>query len=292
MIFTHDVLTLLGLLVGLAIYYRELSRRGMLEWRIFWISMLALIGGGIGARLSVIWEHPAYYSSIAEVPLSYFISHSGKSIIGALVGGWMAVALAKKALGYTRSTGDCYAPAIPAAMMVGRVGCFLSELPLGTPTDLPWGIAVSPEAAAQFTTCPGCSGKMHPSMLYEIIFHGCALLLILRYRHKVMVQGDVLKIYLLASAIFRFLVEFVRGNPEMAWGLTSAQIALVPLTLLLVVCFGRQWQRGVYTMPPAPSRLRATEGGSPVHKRLARDSGSGARHLPAVQDEIAPMPGR
>ena len=290
-IFTHDVFTVLGLMVGLAIYYRELNRRGMLEGRIFLILIMALLGGGIGARLSVIWEHPAYYATITQVPLSYFISHSGKSIIGALVGGWLAVALTKKLLGYTRSTGDCYAPAIPAAMMIGRVGCFLSELPLGMPTDLPWGISVSPEAAAQFTMCPGCGGKMHPSMLYEIIFHGCALLLILRYRHRVMVQGDALKIYLLASAVFRFLVEFVRGNPEMAWGLTSAQIALIPITLLLVVYFVAQWRRGVYRMPVPPVRVRVGEGGLHINKPPSRDSGMAGGYIASVQDEVASLSG-
>ena len=258
-IFTHDVFMTLGILVGLAIYYFELNRRGMLGAKIFWISVAALVGGGIGARLSVVWEHPAYYSTIDQVPLSYFIAHSGKSIIGAIVGGYIAIALSKKVLGYTRSTGDCYALAIPAGMVIGRIGCFLSELPLGTPTSLPWGITVSPEAANQFTVCPGCDGPMHPSMLYEIIFNLLAIFFIIKYRHHVRVQGDLVKIYLLTAAIFRFMVEFVRGNPEMAWGLTSAQVALIPLTLLLVLYFVRQWRRAVYRMPAPPARVLAAD---------------------------------
>ncbi|HET6313822.1 MAG TPA: hypothetical protein VFH60_08305, partial [Chloroflexia bacterium] len=62
-VFTHDFFTLLGLVVGLLVYYRELRRRGMLSYQIFWISMAAIVGGGIGARLSVVWEHPAYYAN-------------------------------------------------------------------------------------------------------------------------------------------------------------------------------------------------------------------------------------
>ena len=61
--------------------------------------------------------------------------------------------------------------AIPVATAIGRVGCFLSELPLGTPTTLPWGVSVSAEAAAAFARCPGCELPMHPSMLYEIAFN-------------------------------------------------------------------------------------------------------------------------
>ncbi|HUS14294.1 MAG TPA: prolipoprotein diacylglyceryl transferase family protein, partial [Chloroflexia bacterium] len=141
---------------------------------------------------------------------------------------------------------------IPLALAIGRVGCFLSELPLGTPTTLPWGMTVSPAAAANFASCPGCGGAMHPSMLYEIAFHLLALAAILRFRHRVTVQGETLKLYLLASAVFRFGVEFVRGNAPQIAGLTGPQVVLIPLTALLLVHFVRQWRRGVYRMPPAP----------------------------------------
>src|SRR5205814_6500016 len=133
-------------------------------------------------------------------------------------------------------------------------GCFLADLPLGTPTDLPWGVSVPPALAAQLAYCPYCQVKVHPSMIYEIAFHLAAAVLILRYRRLVIVQGDTLKLYLLASAIFRFLVEFVRGNPPQLWVLSGPQVVLIPLTALLVYHFIRQWQRGVYHMPlPVPA---------------------------------------
>lgn len=267
-VYTHDFFTALGLLAGLLLYYRELRRRNLLGNTIFWISIAALIGGGIGARLSVVWEHPSYYGTIADVPFTYYVAHSGKSIIGGVVGGWIAIFLAKRTFRYTISTGDCYAAAIPLAMVIGRIGCFLSELPLGKPTDLPWGISVSPEIASQVANCPYCTGKMHPSMLYEIGFHLIAFLLIVRYRDRIPVQGDALKIYFLAAAVFRFIVEFVRANPEMMGGLTGAQVALIPLTALLVAHFVRQWRRGVYNMPAPPSRMPGT---------------------PAVRDEAKPV---
>src|SRR5262245_15116211 len=173
-LYTHDFFTALGLAAGLLLYYYELQRRDMLDYRIFWISIAAIIGGAIGARLSVVWQHPAYYTDIGSVPLSYYFAHSGKSIIGGIVVGYLAIVLSKRAFHYTRATGDCYAAAIPLAMIIGRVGCFLSELPLGTPTSLPWGISVSQEVASHYPDCPYCSGPMHPSMVYEIIFHFAA----------------------------------------------------------------------------------------------------------------------
>src|SRR5690349_9633716 len=159
-IYTHDFFTTLGLLAGLALYYYELRRRDMLSWQIICISIAAIFGGGIGARTITAWEHLAYYSDNSGAPLSYLIAHSGKSIIGGIAGGYLAIVVSKRLLRYRHSTGDCYAAAIPLAMAIGRVGCFLSELPLGTPTNLPWGISASPEAASQFALCPSCTQKM------------------------------------------------------------------------------------------------------------------------------------
>jgi phosphatidylglycerol:prolipoprotein diacylglycerol transferase len=255
-VYTHDAFTILALAVGLGIYYFELRRRGMLDGPIVWISLTALVCGAIGARVITAWEHLEVYAAFADRPFTEVIEHSGKSILGALAGGYLGIVVAKRAFDYRQSTGDCYALAIPVATAIGRVGCFLSELPLGTPTSLPWGISVSPAAAANFAVCPGCGGPMHPSMLYEIAFNLVAVALILRYRHLVPVRGDTLKLYLLAAAIFRFLVEFVRGNEVQAFGLTGPQIILIPLVALLVAHFVRQLRRRAYEVPPVP--LRAT----------------------------------
>jgi phosphatidylglycerol---prolipoprotein diacylglyceryl transferase len=251
---THDAFTVVAILVGLAIYYRELRQRGMLGPTIVWISLAAILGAAFGARLITAWEHPAYYSTaFAEVPLTVAIEHSGKSILGALAGGYLAINLAKRAFGYTRSTGDCYVLAIPIATAIGRVGCFLSELPLGTPTTLPWAISVSPATAAQFAVCPYCGGPMHPSMVYEILFNLLAAVVIARWRDRVTVPGDALKLYLVSAGIFRFFVEFVRANPPQALGLTGPQWVLIPLVGLLVLHFVRQVRRDAYRVPAPPA---------------------------------------
>ena len=256
---THDVFSILALSVGLTIYYASLRRRGWLEPRIVWISLAAVLGGTLGARLLTAWEHLELYAAAGDVPLTWLIAHSGKSLIGAILGGYLATVLAKRACGYTRSTGDAYVLAIPVATVVGRIGCFLAELPLGTATDLPWGISVSPEAAAAFARCPGCEGPMHPSMLYEIAFNLVAIPVLIRYRDRVPVPGDALKLYLLAAAVFRVWVETVRGNEPQALGLTGPQWVLIPLVGLLVLHFVRQGRRGAYRVPaPPPPPVPAT----------------------------------
>jgi prolipoprotein diacylglyceryltransferase len=250
---THDVFTVAGLLAGLALYYRALRRDRLLDTRIVLISLAALVGGAIGARVATSWEVVDEVTA-AGLPLTYVITHGPRSIIGGLAGGYVTVVLAKRALGYTLSTGDYYAAAIPLALAIGRVGCFLSELPLGTPTDLPWAMTVSPEVAAAFPRCPGCGGPMHPSMLYEIGFHAAAFGVIAWRGTLLPVRGDTLKAYLLAYAAFRFAVELVRGNEVQALGLTGPQLVLIPLAALLVVHFVRRLHSGAYRLPiPEPA---------------------------------------
>ena len=251
---THDLFTLLGLAAGIALYYRALRRDGILDARIVLISLAALAGGVIGARLLTSWEVIDEVQA-ADLPMTYVVTHGPRSIIGGLVGGYVAIVLSKRALGYTRSTGDYYAAAIPRALVIGRIGCFLSELPLGTPTDLPWGMTVSPEAAAAFPRCPGCDGPMHPSMLYEIGVQALAFAILITRSPILPIRGDTLKLYLLAYGVFRFGVEFVRGNEVQAWGLTGPQIVLIPLVALLVLHFARRLRSGAYRLPvprPAP----------------------------------------
>ena len=250
---THDFFTLLGLAAGFALYYRALRRDNILGPQIALISIAAVLGGALGARLITSWEVLGEVNA-ANLPLTYVLTHGPKSILGGLAGGYLAITLTKRALGYRLSTGDYYAAAIPLALAIGRVGCFLSELPLGTPTSLPWGMTVSPEAAAAFVRCPGCNGPMHPSMLYEIGFHLAAFAFIVRRGPFLPVRGDTLKAYLLAYGVFRFGIEFVRGN-EVQWlGLTGPQLVLIPLVGLLVIHFARQLRSGVYRMPlPQPA---------------------------------------
>jgi prolipoprotein diacylglyceryltransferase len=249
---THDFFTLLGLVVGVALYYRGLRKDQFLDPRIVTISLAAIMGGALGARLITSWEVVDEVQA-AGLPITYVLTHGPKSIIGGLAGGYLAIALTKRALGYRLSTGDYYVVAIPLALAIGRVGCFLSELPLGTPTDLPWGITVSPEVAAVFSRCPGCEGPMHPSMLYEIGFQLAAFAILWRSSPLLPVRGDTLKAYLLAYGLFRFNVEWVRGNEVQFAGLTGPQLVLIPLIALLVIYFIRQIRADAYRLPaPVP----------------------------------------
>lgn len=248
---THGFFVLLGVAVATVIFVYEARRRHMLDERIVGIIAGTLFCGAIGAKLSTLW----IYLEATETPtLLGVLVDGGKSILGGLAGAYFGALLFKRILSYRESTGDLFAPAVALGMAVGRIGCLLTEQ-IGTPTSLPWGVTLTADLAARIPNCPYCRPgvRLHPSFLYEIIFHLVMFVLIWWWlRPRIFVKGELFKIYLLAYAIFRFAVEFVRGNQVVWEGLTRSQIFLIPSTILLLLYFVRQWRRGAYILPAAP----------------------------------------
>ena len=140
-------------------------------------------------------------------------AYGNRSILGGLVGAWLGVHVAKRLCGYRLRTGDLFAPAVALGMAVGRIGCLLTELP-GTPTGARGG------SASTAWTQPGwasCRRAAAPSFAYEIAFHLAAFAVIWFWlRHRSLPPGEIFVWYVAAYGVFRFLVEFVRGN-EVVW---------------------------------------------------------------------------
>jgi len=233
---THEFFTLVGVIAGVVVLVIESRRRGMFDRRLLWLTLGALVGGAIGARLGVAGR---YLVADPSPSVAGAFVEGGKTILGGLAGAYVGVLLAKRLIGHRGHTGDLFVPAVAIAMAIGRVGCFLTEQ-VGTPTSLPWGISVSPDVASRIPMCPTCAPGigMHPSFLYEIAFHAVMFALLLTWlRPRARVPGELFTIYLVAYATFRFAVEFVRGNEVLVAGLTGPQVFLLVTGPLLALRF-------------------------------------------------------
>jgi phosphatidylglycerol:prolipoprotein diacylglycerol transferase len=186
----------LGYLTGVAAFAWMARRRGFTSNGVWVIMQAGLIGGLAGANL-------------AQWLLG---SSAGKTVLGGILGGWLAVDVIKRRLRFTRPTGDLFAVALCAGEAVGRLGCFFGGCCFGKVTDVPWAVWQH-------------GAHRHPTQLYlSVASLGVLGVLIVLERSRPLVnrvfctQGSL---YCLA----RFSIEFWREGGELLFGLTAAQVA-------------------------------------------------------------------
>jgi len=119
---------------------------------------------------------------------------------------------------------DLAAPAVSVGYGVGRIGCLVSgDGDYGIPTSLPWGMSF-PHGLVP------TAQRVHPTPIYELL----VALLIAAYLWRRGAQsgdgrtpppGQITGEYLVLSGVARFLVEFIRINPRIYWGMSNAQVA-------------------------------------------------------------------
>jgi prolipoprotein diacylglyceryltransferase len=129
------------------------------------------------------------------------------------------VELAKKFIGWTRSTGDDFVLPLAAGMMIGRIGCFLTGL-----DDHTYGVATTWVTGVDF----GDGIKRHPTQLYEIFFLGILLFILFQFkRKKVGWEGLLFQLFMLGYLVFRLIIDFIKPTPHPYWILNNIQIASI-----------------------------------------------------------------
>ena len=117
----------------------------------------------------------------------------------------------------------------PIGIFFGRIANFINSELYGIETNLPW--------AVKFIQIDDL--YRHPSQLYEALFEGLILLVILLYFRKkgfMKIPGFISGLFLIFYSIFRFAVEFFRVPDEqlgyLFFNLTMGQ--LISIVFLLI----------------------------------------------------------
>jgi prolipoprotein diacylglyceryltransferase len=211
----HFVFESLGYAAAAAVYLVYRRRRGdaLPDADRIWTIVAAAAGAAVGSRALFLTIDPA--RTLRHVG-EWSLLSGGKTIVGALLGGLIAVELVKRFRGITVATGDLYVPALAAGIAVGRIGCFLAgpmDHTAGLPTSLPWGIA------------SGDAVRRHPTALYEIAFVLLLAFALRRVPEKAP-AGAAFALFLAGYLAFRFAVDFLKPEPPpLVLGLTGIQLA-------------------------------------------------------------------
>ena len=212
-------LMLAGIFVSIALWSRVAKR----DSRLVLIYLAALAGAFLGAKLVYLaaegWRH--WHDTNRWLVLA-----TGKSITGALLGGYAGVEISKRLLGYQNATGDWFAIIAPVGIMLGRVGCVVHGCCLGRACEAAWFTATDAHGVARW-----------PAAQMELLFNALALGGILWLRRRRLLAGQHFHLYLMTYGTFRFEHEFLRATPQILGPISGYQIAALGLVILGAVRF-------------------------------------------------------
>ena len=233
-VLAHPLFEAVGMFLGMR-YYFYLKRKSK-EKLSFNTSAAVLIGATagalIGSKLIGNLENP--YVLFENFSIRKFWSNN--TIVGGLAFGLIGVELAKKIVHHKESTGDLIVFPLMFAMIIGRIGCFLTgiyEETYGIPTRSVFGMYL------------GDQYLRHPVALYEIGFL-MMLWIVLQYiqNQKKYRSGFIFQLFMLSYFIFRFFLDFIKPRIEIIGNIGTIQ--LVCLCVIIYYIYQIKNPRSLY----------------------------------------------
>ncbi|MFC5175116.1 prolipoprotein diacylglyceryl transferase [Nocardioides taihuensis] len=189
---------------------RRWTKRGGEPGVISDIALWAVPFGVVGGRLYHVVTDPELYFKAGQDPwAAFYVWNGGLGIWGAIamgaLGAWIGAR--RKGVSFGEVAG-VLAPAIPLAQAIGRLGNWFNQELFGGPTDLPWGLQISPTRRPD-----GYEGyaNFHPTFLYESLWDlgVVGLVLWVEARFKV-TGGRLFAVYVMGYTAGRGWIEYLR----------------------------------------------------------------------------------
>jgi prolipoprotein diacylglyceryl transferase len=206
------------------------------------ITIYVIIATILGARLGhlIFYEKPGYYllhpQNIFNVwENGHFSGIQGLASHGAAIAIILAMILLwyrlKKKFNFLTLLDFICLPTALAAVFI-RIGNFINQEILGTPSTLPWAVIFANPADG------GAVIPRHPVQLYESFFYAIVfiVLLVVSYKPKVYLKsGRMIGLFMILVFGFRYFIEFFKE--EQSFILTSTfftmgQLLSIPFVIL------------------------------------------------------------
>ncbi|HRK35980.1 MAG TPA: prolipoprotein diacylglyceryl transferase [Candidatus Hydrogenedentes bacterium] len=228
----YPLLAIAGIVLSSMIWSRLLRRDGSgHDYRMELIYIIALCGAFVGAKL-VYFLAEGWHALVDPALTREQIAANlltGKTITGALLGGYVSVELAKKWMGYTKTTGDFFAVVAPFGLMLGRVGCFIQECCPGVTMEPHWYTMLDAHGISRWPAVP-------LEFAFNFVFFVAAFVM---FKRRIL-PGQLFHAYLIAYGLFRFAHEFLRDTPALAWGITGYHLAAIAIFVLGAARFAQR----------------------------------------------------
>jgi len=231
-IYTSGVFVVLGVLAGFLVSKIEAKKEGIPEQTYLIIAFWTFIFGFLGQRIVyALVEWRIFLNN----PLSVVFSRSGFIFYRGIILAIFAIFILTKKFNISfLKFADIAAYGTPLGHALGRIGCFFYGCCYGKPTTSSIGILFPRESPA------GLLGvKVIPTQLISAIFLLLLFFLLLFLKKKKKFNGQILLAYAFFYGIFRFIIEFYRGDPrgEVFSLSTSGFISLISVILSVFLYF-------------------------------------------------------
>ncbi|MBD3246550.1 MAG: prolipoprotein diacylglyceryl transferase [Candidatus Omnitrophica bacterium] len=204
-VYTYGVLVAIGVLAGYWTAERQARRECIRTEAFTSIAFWTILGGFFGAKLLYVALEWEYFLSNP-----WFFLRSGFVFYGGILAGsatcWLMTRIHH--VPFLRLA-DSAALGIPLGHAFGRIGCFFYGCCYGIPTDSVFGVQFPPDSPAGLSRHPVIPTQLISSMFLLFLFF-----VLFRVRKQKKFHGQLMLGYLLGYSLFRFLIEFVRGDPR------------------------------------------------------------------------------
>lgn len=221
----------LAALIGLWMMTKAAKKEGIQADYIADLTVYAMIGGILGARL---WYVVFMWKNYVDNPMEIFmVWHGGLAIQGGILGGTLAgIWLAKKRGLDAWRLADIVAPALILGMAIGRIADFLTGDAYGTPSNSIFAVSYPP---GTYVYNVYGSVPILPMPLFEAIGDLIILGILLWIKNKKPFHGFLFLLMLALYSVSRFTMEFWRGDSlRTIFDLKVAQLTALATILIAV----------------------------------------------------------
>ncbi|MCF7872719.1 MAG: prolipoprotein diacylglyceryl transferase [Candidatus Omnitrophica bacterium] len=206
-IYTYGFFIFLGVLSGYLISQKRAKEVGVDRQQFSNIFFQTLITGFLGARITYIIVN---WQVFIKAPLEITLSRSGFVFYGGVLFGFFYLLFftQKHKIRFLKIT-DIFALGVPLAHAFGRIGCFFYGCCYGKITTSWIGIKFPLGSPAGLKNT-----RVIPTQLISAGFLFILFLFLFTVRNKITRIGRLTGYYLFTYSLFRFIIEFFRGDPR------------------------------------------------------------------------------
>ncbi|GAB6887274.1 prolipoprotein diacylglyceryl transferase [Desulfothermus okinawensis JCM 13304] len=205
-IYTYGFFIASAFLLALGYVSREARKQYLDTKMVSDVGFYIIISGILGARVLYVLMNLKYF---LNHPLEALMVWKGGLVFsgGAILGVFTAVLYLKSKKQDIWQWADLFAPGIALGQFVGRFGCLMAGCCYGRYCTLPWAITFkNPDSLAPINI------PLHPTQLYHSMAGLVTFFILCFVKNRVRGRGLLFGFFLILYGVFRFSIEFFRGD--------------------------------------------------------------------------------